>query len=145
MEALCRGRGHRQSHRVVGDPIRLLDCELRQSTCQGPRNLLLNLIEETGERLITALESHAARVPFPARDFHELWLLDAGGGMPLARPETAVDAARERPLATSEVFRPYPPVLGRGGLRVARVKAQLRGGAPRPEGLTEPFYAFSTE
>ncbi len=104
-----------------------------------------NLIEETGERLITALESHAARVPFPARDFHELWLLDAGGGMPLARPETAVDAARERPLATSEVFRPYPPVLDRGGLRVARVKAQLRGGAPRPEGLTEPFYAFSTE
>ncbi len=80
-----------------------------------------------------------------SQTLHELWLLDAGGGMPLARPETAVDAARERPLATSEVFRPYPPVLDLGGLRVARVKAQLRGGAPRPEGLTEPFYAFSTE
>jgi hypothetical protein len=219
-----------------------------------------NLIEETGERLIAALEAHAAHVPFPARDVHELWLLDAESGMPLALLETAVDAASrgsadaprwlpgaaakwefvsgfgdaetlvallaraagkrsradwvergpcgdgragdgrlipgwrfpelflrtewdmpedtglvrdflcwqapwllqlaglhpdtrswlesaawDRPVATSKVFRLYPSVLDREGLRIARVKAQLMGGAPRAEGLTEPFYPFYIE
>jgi hypothetical protein len=219
-----------------------------------------NLIEETGEDLITALEAYAARVPFPARDVHELWLLDADAGMPLALLETAMDAASrgsadaprwlpgaaaksefasgfgdaetlvglisraagrrpraewvarepsgagragdgraisarrfpdlflrtewgtpedsglvrdflrwqapwllqltglqpdtrawleaaawERPLATSKAFRLYPRVLDREGLRIARVKAQLMGDAPRPEALAEPFYPFYIE
>jgi hypothetical protein len=95
------------------------------------------LIEETGERLITALESHAARVPFPARDVHELWLLKQAG----LRPDTRSwleRAAWGRPVATSNVFRLSHRVLDREGLRVARVKAQLLGGAPRAEGPASP-------
>ncbi len=104
-----------------------------------------SLIEETGEPLITALESDATRVPLRAPDVGELWLLDAGGGIPLALPETAVDAARERPLATSKAFRLYPRMLDREGLRPARVKAQRMGGARRPERLAEPFYPLYIE
>ncbi len=66
-----------------------------------------NLIGETGERLITALESHAARVPFPARDVHELWLLQLAGLHPDTR-SWLESAAWDRPVATSKVFRLYP-------------------------------------
>jgi hypothetical protein len=217
-------------------------------------------IEEAGERLIAALELWAARVPFPARDFHELWLLDGDAGAPLALLESALEppargsvddprwhpgaaaktefvsrygdagtlvdllsraagrrprgiwvergprgdartengermpssrfpplflrsewdapeeagllrdflawqspwllqlagldaatrcwlesAAWSRPAVTDRVFRLYPLVLDRDGLRVARVKARLVGNAIAPEAPSEPFYPFYIE
>jgi len=56
------------------------------------------LIEETGERLIAALETWADQVPFTALDRQELWLLDADRRMPLALLETAMEPAARGPI-----------------------------------------------
>lgn len=219
-----------------------------------------SLIEETGERLIEALEQGGDRAPFPACDHHELWLLDADDRTPLALLESATDvssrclfeaprwmpggaakadfasgfgdaaaladlfsrtagkrpqavwverdssgdgktddgtlipaalfpklflrtewsepedaglvreflrwqapwllqlfeldpgtrawlerAAWARPVATNKVFRLYPLVLDREGLRITRVKARFMEESPRGEAPTEPFYPFYIE
>lgn len=56
------------------------------------------LIEQTGERLLTALETFAGDIPFPPMDIHELWLLDALEQAPLALLETAVDPTARCPV-----------------------------------------------
>jgi len=73
---------------------------LRSPTrCSTPAGL----IEEIGRRLIRALEDTAGRVPFPASDRHEFWLLDRQG-RPLALLASAIDpATRETP---APVWRP---------------------------------------
>jgi hypothetical protein len=49
-----------------------------------------NLIEETGIRLVQALETCAQQVPFPPADVYEFWLLDERD-QPLALLESAID------------------------------------------------------
>ena len=57
-----------------------------------------SLIEETGERLVEALESCAGRVPFPRADHQECWLLAGDDRRPLVLLETALDrSARSVP------------------------------------------------
>ncbi len=41
-------------------------------------------LQYEGERLVHALETHTAQVPFPSRDRYELWLLDGRENLPLA-------------------------------------------------------------
>jgi hypothetical protein len=48
-----------------------------------------NLIEQTGTRLVEALETSADQVPFPPADVFEYWLLD-GRNQPLALLESAL-------------------------------------------------------
>ncbi|MCU7929490.1 MAG: hypothetical protein KZQ90_01730 [Candidatus Thiodiazotropha sp. (ex Codakia rugifera)] len=49
------------------------------------------LIEEIGDRLLTMVERHAGKIPFPAADHCEYWLLDERKGYPLALLESALD------------------------------------------------------
>lgn len=49
------------------------------------------LIEETGEKLITALKECTRHVPFAPADSYEYWLLDASGKTPLALLDSALE------------------------------------------------------
>jgi len=49
------------------------------------------LIEQLGDRLVGALETHAADAPFTPCDHLECWLLDAGPQQPLALLESNLD------------------------------------------------------
>lgn len=50
------------------------------------------LIEEIGEKLITALTDCAHRIPFPQADHYEYWLFDDSGKTPLALLNTAIES-----------------------------------------------------
>jgi hypothetical protein len=56
------------------------------------------LIEQTGARLVEALEANADQVPFPPADHHEFWLLDHRN-QPLALLESALSRPEQESVS----------------------------------------------
>ncbi|HIP53259.1 MAG TPA: hypothetical protein EYH03_04525, partial [Chromatiales bacterium] len=87
-----------------------------------------------GGELVHLLERLAERVPFPARDCYELWLLDEVDGLPLA---LVGSACKEKELRQS------PPAGWNAGIRAQNFFAQ-KGRAPDLiEKLTDQVNAAS--
>jgi hypothetical protein len=51
-----------------------------------------NLIDELGEDLLEKLQSHADKIPFPANDIYQCWLLDEKNQQPLVLLESSTDS-----------------------------------------------------
>jgi hypothetical protein len=76
---------------------------LSRSRIRG--TLPCDLIESVGEHLVEALEAQAHKIPFPAADHYELWLLDKQEANPLALLESALS---DEPLASIDRPAWYP-------------------------------------
>ncbi len=91
-------------------------------------------VREEGERLLTAVQRHATRLPFPLADRFELWLLHGETGLPLALIASSCDALG---CETPPVVRWTPGQACMAELPEARelhtLIAQLAGATPRAQ------------
>jgi hypothetical protein len=79
-----------------------------------------SLIEQIGDRLLTAVEQHAEKVPFPSIDDFELWLLDEESGSPLALIDSAL---------AEDTLTPYDNPTWYPGGQAGRIFSSLSGDA----------------
>ena len=91
-------------------------------------------VREEGERLLIAVQQHAARLPFPLADRFELWLLHGETGLPLALIASSCDALG---CEAPPVVRWTPGQACMAELPEARALhaliAQLAGATPRAQ------------